>query len=346
MKAIISPYFEAQGPLQMLYRGHFVSHYDVAQRGQQIHLGLIEAECSIEVASLPECDESNLHELILSVHDAKYIDYLQGAWAKWSKMPSSSAEIFPNISPNRHITRFNQHPVALAGWYIGDAAAPIGENTWRNALGSVSAVIEAAAQLKSGELAVYALCRPSGHHACQDMAMGMCFLNNVAIAAQALRQQFSRVAILDIDMHHGNGAQQIFYHRDDVLTVSIHGNPSNFYPFYSGFAQETGFEQGEGSNANLPLPAGTNEIAYLEALNTAGNKVLELGAEALIVATGFDTFKSDPLGCFELESCSYYAIGRMIRSLKLPTLFAQEVGYFVPALRENVRQMVVGFESI
>jgi len=180
MKAIISPYFEAQGPLQMLYRGHFVSHYDVAQRGQQIHLGLIEAECSIEVASLPECEESNLQELILSVHDAKYIDYLQGAWAKWSKMPSSSAEIFPNISPNRHITRFNQHPVALAGWYIGDAAAPIGENTWRNALGSVSTVIEAAARLKSGELAVYALCRPSGHHACQDMAMGMCFLNNVA----------------------------------------------------------------------------------------------------------------------------------------------------------------------
>ncbi|NJK67543.1 MAG: hypothetical protein HC941_14345 [Microcoleus sp. SU_5_3] len=244
MRAIISPYFEAQGPLQMLYRGYFVSHYDVAKRGQQIHLGLIDAGCSTEVASLPEGGESSLHESILSIHDAQYIDYLQSAWANWSNMPNSSAEIFPNISPNRHINQFNQHPVALAGWYIGDAAALIGEHTWRNALGSASAVIEAAARLKSGELAVYAF-----------------------------------------------------------------------------------------------------EIAYLESLNTAGNKVLEFGAEALIVATGFDTFNSDPLGCFELESCSYYAIGRMIRSLKLPTLFAQEGGYFVPALRENVRQMVVGFES-
>ena len=346
MKAIISPYFEDHGPLQMLYRGHFVKHYDVEHRGKQIYLGLIDAECSIEVASMPELGESNLRESILFVHDAKYIDYLQSAWENWSKMPNSSTEILPNISPNRHIDRFNEHPVALAGWYIGDAAAPIGENTWRNALGSASAAIAAASRLKGGELSVYALCRPSGHHACQDMAMGMCFLNNVAIAAQVLRQQFRRVAILDIDMHHGNGTQQIFDRRDDVLTVSIHGDPSNFYPFYSGFEPETGSEKGEGFNVNLPLPAGTNEISYLDALDTAGNKILEFGAEALIVATGFDTFKDDPLGCFELESCSYYAIGKMIRSLKLPTLFVQEGGYFVPALRENVRQMVVGFESI
>jgi acetoin utilization deacetylase AcuC-like enzyme len=173
----------------------------------------------------------------------------------------------------------------------------------------------------------------------------MCFLNNVAIAAQVLRQKFRRVAILDIDMHHGNGTQQIFYQRDDVLTVSIHGDPSSFYPFYSGFEQETGSERGEGFNVNFPLPAGTNETSYLDALNTAGNKILEFGAEALIVATGFDTFKDDPLGCFELDSCSYATIGKMIRSLKLPTLFVQEGGYFIPALRENVRQLVVGFES-
>ena len=346
MKAIISPYFDAQGPLRMLHKGQFMKHYDVQDRGQQIHLGLIEAECAIEFASIPELGKSNLLELILSVHDVKYIDYLQSAWENWSKIQNSSAEILPNISPNRHIDRFNEHPVALAGWYIADAAAPIGENTWRNALGSVSAVIAAASRLKTGELSVYALCRPSGHHACQDMAMGMCFLNNVAIAAQVLRQQFRRVAILDIDMHHGNGTQQIFYRRDDVLTVSIHGDPSNSYPFYTGFKEETGSEQGEGFNVNLPLPAGTNEISYLEALDTAGTKILEFGAEALIVAAGFDTFKDDPLGCFELDSCSYYAIGKMIRSFKLPTLFVQEGGYFVPALRENVRQLVVGYENI
>jgi acetoin utilization deacetylase AcuC-like enzyme len=346
MKAIVSPYFKEQGLLQMLYRGNFVKHYDVEHRGQQIYLGLIAAECSVEVVSIPELGESSLCESILSIHDAKYIDYLQSAWTEWSKMQGSSTEIFPNISPNRHSLQFNEHPVALAGWYIGDAAAPIGENTWRNALGSVAAVIGAASCVKDGERAVYALCRPSGHHACQDMAMGMCFLNNVAIAAQAMRQKFKRVAILDVDMHHGNGTQQIFYQRDDVLTISIHGDPSNFYPFYTGFEQETGSEQGEGFNINLPLPAGTHETPYLEALHTAGTKVLDFGAEALIVGAGFDTFKDDPLGCFKLDSSSYYAIGKMIRSLKLPTLFVQEGGYFVPALQENVRQMVLGFESV
>jgi acetoin utilization deacetylase AcuC-like enzyme len=347
MRAIVSPYFESPGPLQMLVRGQFVQHYDVSGRGQQIYLGLSDAGCSMKVASIPEIDRSNLHESILHVHDLKYLDYLQTAWENWSQMPDSSVAIFPNISPNRHIDRFNEHPVALAGWYIADAAAPIGENTWRNALGSASAAIEAASLLiNDRELAVYALCRPSGHHACQDMAMGMCFLNNAAIAAQILRQKFSRVAILDLDMHHGNGTQQIFYQRDDVLTVSIHGDPSNFYPFYSGFEKETGFGEGEGFNLNLPLPAGTNEISYLRTIETAGNKIVEFEAEALIIGAGFDTFKDDPLGCFKLESNSYCAIGKMIRSLNLPTLFVQEGGYFVPALRENVRQMVAGFESI
>ncbi len=345
MRAVISPYYEATGPSQMLHRGSFVKHYDVLQRGQAIYSGLVEAGCTIETATLLDDENSECRDLILSIHDARYIDYLKNAWVNWSKIQHSSAEILPNISPNRHIAQFNEHPVALAGWYIGDAAAPIGEHTWRNALGSVSAVIEAASGLKHGESAMYALCRPSGHHACQDMAMGMCFLNNSAIAAQVLRQQFCRVAILDIDMHHGNGTQQIFYRRNDVLTVSIHGDPTHFYPFYAGFEQENGVEQGEGFNVNLPLPAGTHEVIYLDALNTAVNKILEFGAEAAIVATGFDTFKDDPLGCFELESSSYYEIGRMLKSLQLPTLFVQEGGYFVPALRENVRQLMLGFGS-
>lgn len=346
MKVVVSPYYEATGPSQMLYRGRFIKHYDLLQRGQEIYSGLDEAGCIIEMATLPGDEDSDCLDLILSIHDDRYIYYLKNAWVNWSSLEDSSAEIFTNISPNRHIAQFNEHPVALAGWYVGDAAAPIGEHTWRNALGSVCAVIEAALKLTSEESAMYALCRPSGHHACQDMAMGMCFLNNVAIAAQVLRQKFSRVAILDIDMHHGNGTQQIFYQRDDVLTLSIHGDPSHFYPFYSGFEQEIGVEEGEGFNLNLPLPAGTGEVAYLNALNEAGNKILKFGAEALIVATGFDTFIDDPLGCFQLESSSYYGIGRMIRSLQLPTLFVQEGGYFVPALRENTRQLILGFESI
>ena len=340
MKAIVSPYFVAPSPEQLLRRGRFIQHADVPQRGWEILFGLEDAQCAIAFTSqLPS------RESILAVHDADYIDYLENAWSIWSQIPDANKEIFPNISPNRHMANFNQNPVALAGWYIADCAAPIGEYTWIKALGSVSAALEAADSILAGEFAVYALCRPSGHHACRDMAMGMCFLNNSAIAAQALNKKFNRVAILDIDMHHGNGTQQIFYQRSDVLTISIHGDPTNFYPFYTGFPAEIGSGHGEGYNLNIPLPAGTDEAAYLKALQIAIQKISDFKAEVLIVATGFDTFKDDPFGCFTLESPSYYEIGSTIRSLKLPTLFVQEGGYFVAALRENVRQLVAGFDS-
>ncbi|MBN3939979.1 MAG: histone deacetylase family protein [Nostoc sp.] len=346
MKAIVSPYFEAQGPSQFLQRGRFVEHPDVALRGRQILLGLLEAGCEIEFAPPPELCISILRESILAVHDTKYIDYLKVAWSHWSQIQNASTEIFPNISPNRYLVNFNENPVALAGWYIADCAAPIGEFTWENSLGSVSAVIVATSRIKAGELVVYALCRPSGHHACRDMAMGMCFLNNIAIAAVELRKQFDRVAIIDIDMHHGNGTQQIFYQRGDILTISIHGDSRDFYPFYSGFENECGSGDGKGYNLNIPLPKGSNEAFYLKALEKSVSRVLSFKAETLVVATGFDTFKSDPLGCFALESNSYYKIGRMIRSLNLPTLFVQEGGYFVEALRENARQLVKGFENV
>nr|WP_243147504.1 hypothetical protein [Scytonema sp. UIC 10036] len=176
-------------------------------------------------------------------------------------------------------------------------------------------------------------------------APGMCFLNNAAIAARELLHQFTLVAILDIDMHHGNGTQQIFYQHGDVLTISIHGLPTNFYPFYTGFENERGSGEGYGYNLNIPLPTGTNEASYIQALEKAIDAISSFKAEALVVATGFDTFKFDPLGCFALESTSYNKIGRKIKSLCLPTLFVQEGGYFVEALSENVRQLVTGFES-
>lgn len=343
MRAIISPHFNAIGPQQFLFRGCFVDHPDVSTRGDEILQGLIDAGCEIHTS---EIDESILRESILKIHDANYYDYLRNAWVNWSTMPGANTEIFPNISPNRHTLKFSEHPVALAGWYIADCAAPIGQYTWRNALGSVSAALTATSHILDGELSVYALCRPSGHHACRDMAMGMCFFNNVAIAAVKLRQKFERIAILDIDMHHGNGTQQIFEQQNDVLTISIHGDPTNFYPFYMGFADENGLEEGENYNLNIPLPVGSNETTYLEVLQIAINRILSFNASALIVATGFDTYVHDNLGCFLLESSSYYRIGQMLRSLNLPTLFVQEGGYYVEALRRNVRELINGFQLL
>ncbi|BAY22153.1 histone deacetylase superfamily protein [Calothrix sp. NIES-2100] len=342
MRTVLSPYFDAPGPARFLRRGNFVEHPDVAQRGSKILAGLEQAGC--EIISVLPC-ELDLHPYILAVHDKAYVKYLENAWSNWSQMPDASTEIVPNIFPHRQIAQFNDNPVAMAGWYIADCAAPIGEYTWRNALGSVSAVIAGVTCLREGDAAIYTLCRPSGHHASQDKAMGMCFLNNAAIAAQELRKQFSKVAILDIDMHHGNGTQQIFYQRRDVFTISIHGHPANFYPFYTGFDSERGAGAGEKYNLNIPLPPGTNEAAYIPALEQAIEVISNFKAEASIVATGFDTFKSDSLGCFALESTSYNEIGRKIKSLQLPTLFVQEGGYYVAALDENVRQLVTGFEN-
>ncbi|MGO9717117.1 MAG: histone deacetylase family protein, partial [Steroidobacteraceae bacterium] len=197
-----------------------------------------------------------------------------------------------------------------------------------------------------GARAAFALCRPPGHHAARDLYGGYCFLNNAAIAAQYLRDQgAARIAILDVDFHHGNGTQDIFYDRADVLYVSLHGDPAEAFPYFSGYADETGAGAGQGYNLNLPLPRATEFAAWAGALDSALARVRSFGADALVVSLGVDTFAGDPISFFRLQSADFAAYGRMIGGCKLPTLFVFEGGYAVAEVGVNAVNVLSGFKD-
>jgi acetoin utilization deacetylase AcuC-like enzyme len=196
-----------------------------------------------------------------------------------------------------------------------------------------------------GEDAAYGLCRPPGHHAYHDLAGGFCFLNNSAIAAAHLRLRHERVAILDVDVHHGNGTQGIFYERGDVLTVSIHADPQSFYPFVWGYAHERGAGAGLGANLNIPLPIGTGDDGYIEALGAARKMIEAFAPGALVVALGLDASEHDPLAGLAVTTEGFRRIGAAIARLKLPTAFVQEGGYLSDILGTNLTAVLAGFEQ-
>jgi acetoin utilization deacetylase AcuC-like enzyme len=181
---------------------------------------------------------------------------------------------------------------------------------------------------------VYALCRPSGHHARADRASGFCYVNNTAAAAQRLRSTFDRVAILDVDAHHGDGTQQIFYARADVLTISIHADPKNYYPFFTGYTTEQGIGAGEGYNVNLPLAHGAAGDVMHAAVDRASDRIRAFNADALVVALGFDAHARDPIGVLTLRSEDFGGVGSRVNALGLPTVIVQEGGYAVDALTD------------
>jgi acetoin utilization deacetylase AcuC-like enzyme len=197
----------------------------------------------------------------------------------------------------------------------------------------------------NGERQAYALCRPPGHHAYADMAGGFCFLNNTAIAAQRLRSKHARVAVLDVDVHHGNGTQGIFYERDDVLTVSIHADPANYYPFFWGYAHEHGAGKGQGFNFNLPLPLGSADAPWLDAGDKALAKIKEFQPTALVVALGLDASESDPLQGLKVTGAGFHAMAEKIARFGLPTVLVQEGGYLGDDLGRNLVHFLAGFEK-
>ena len=213
---------------------------------------------------------------------------------------------------------------------------PIAEHTWEAAVASAHCAWTGAMRVRAGESLVYALCRPPGHHAGPDFMGGYCYLNNAAIAARALQNGTDRVAILDIDYHHGNGTQAIFYADPDVFYCSLHIDPHNAYPFFAGYADERGTEAGEGTNWNAPLPPGTTEDRYLSALEDLLDRLSAFDPQRLIVSAGFDTYLHDPISTFQITTAGFHAAGLRIRALNKPTLIVQEGGYHVPHLGRNV----------
>lgn len=280
-----------------------------------------------------------------SVHTPDYIDFLQTAAREWAKLPGASDEVVPNVHPARQPATYPRALAGRAGWHQADMACPIGPHTWDAALAATEVATTAAELVLAGAREAYALCRPPGHHAFADMAGGFCFLNNSAIAAQRLRSRHARVAVLDVDVHHGNGTQGIFYERADVLTVSIHADPANYYPYFWGHAHEAGTGEGDGFNLNLPLPLGSADAPWLAAGDTALARIVQFQPTALVVALGLDASESDPLQGLKVTGAGFHAMAEKIARLGLPTVLVQEGGYLGDDLGRNLVQFLAGFEK-
>jgi acetoin utilization deacetylase AcuC-like enzyme len=284
---------------------------------------------------------------ILAVHDADYIEFLQTAWPRWRALGREHPALGlvwhaglgqPAVRP-RHIE-------GQLGYYSIDAGCAIVEGTWQAAYWSAQCAIAGAASLQQGAAAALAICRPPGHHATARAMGGYCYLNNAAIAAQMLCDEGRRrVAVLDIDYHHGNGTQAIFWRRADVLFTSLHADPHDDYPYLSGHAGERGEGEGAGFNLNLPLPAGTAAQAWLAALEVAIDAVQAHGSEAVVVSLGVDTFERDPISHFKLTGADYPEIGRRLRRLQRPLLFVFEGGYATDEVGHNAVGVVRGYDG-
>ena len=280
---------------------------------------------------------------LLRVHPEEYLAFLKSVHEEWQAL-GRQGDAFPYAFPvvRRRPLEFRRLD-ALLGRYSYDTAAPIAEGTWTAAYWAAQTALSAVDAVLQGERSAFAFCRPPGHHAGADYLGGYCYLNNAAIAAEAALAAGRRVAILDIDYHAGNGTQDIFYVRGDVLFASIHADPATDYPFYWGHADETGQGDGEGATLNLPLPRGTTMAEFEPALDHALERISAFGADLLILSYGADTFEGDPISHFRLKTSDYPLIGSRIASAGYPALIVMEGGYAVDALGDNVAAFLSGF---
>ena len=266
------------------------------------------------------------------VHAADYLTFIDTAWARWTTLTGTHDEIVPHVHPNRHMDGRPSGILGQIGRYIADANCPMQAGTATAARGAASVALSATRAVLEGSHVAYAACRPPGHHAFRDAASGFCILNNVAIAAEYALSSVERVAIIDIDVHHGNGTQSIFYRRPDVLFVSLHRDPSDFYPFYAGYADEGGEGPGQGFNLNMPLPAGYGDDACLAALSVALARVHSFAPALLLVSLGMDAHRRDPHGSGGMTTGGFAKMAACIGELALPTVLIQEGGYLSPEL--------------
>ncbi len=282
---------------------------------------------------------------VAAVHTSEYLTFLRTIHSRWRRIEGASDEVIPNIHPANRSDSYPLSAVGQAGFHQADTACPISAETWKAAYWSAQAAIAAADAVAGRERVVYALSRPPGHHAFADLAGGFCFLNNSAIAAERLLSRGLRPAVLDIDVHHGNGTQEIFYSRSDVLTVSLHADPVRFYPFFWGHAQERGQGAGLGANLNLPLPRGCDDDAYLRALGKALERIEAFDADVIVVALGLDAHVGDPFRGFAITTRGFAQIGGAIAATGKPLALVQEGGYVTDALSANLTSFLNGLRA-
>ena len=324
-----------------LIGGELVSGFELPVRAERVRNAFLAAQ-------LGKVHAPADHGLapILAVHDPAYVEFLRGAWDEWRALGRTHPALgmvwhaglgTPRVPP-RHIE-------GRLGFYSMDAGCAIVEGTWDAVYWSAQLALSAAQALTRGARSALAICRPPGHHAAAATMGGYCYLNNAAIAAQALLgPQFPRVGVLDVDYHHGNGTQAIFWQRDDVFFTSLHADPHDDYPYLSGHADEVGEGPGRGHTLNFPLPAGTRAPAYMVALEASIDAVIAKRCGAVVVSLGVDTFEKDPISKFKLNSNDYHVIGRRLQRLAVPLLFVFEGGYSTDEVGLNAVNVLVGFE--
>ena len=345
MKIFHNPDHRAHAGRHEMYRGRLVACHEVPERLDHVTAELRRRPMG-ELLTPPPAPRARLER----VHSARYLDFIASAWGEWVAQDPANAEldVLPSVWPARGF-RSDVLPnnfSARVGLFSFDAGTPLTAGTWAAAQTGAACALAAADAVLAGDRSAFALTRPPGHHAGPDFFGGYCFLNNGALAAQALRDGgAARVAVLDVDFHHGNGTQTLFYDRADVLTVSLHGDPRTEYPFYLGHADETGQGEGRGFNLNLPLPRGTGFDTWLIALDTAIARVREFGADAMVVPLGLDSFEGDPISGFTLRSPDYLRVGERLARAGLPTVFTFEGGYAVAEVGVNAVNVLQGFQD-
>ena len=347
MLTIHNPLHHLHQGREEMFRGRLVPCHETAQRLDHVLAEL--QRRPLGPLRTPADDSVGLDAALTRIHAQRYLNFIERAWDEWVALDPSNAErdALPSVWPAPGM-RFDVMPdnfAARMGLFSFDAGTPLTAGSWTAARAGAACALTAAREVSSGTVrSAFALSRPPGHHAGADFFGGYCFLNNSALAAQALRDGgATRVAVLDVDYHHGNGTQSIFYERNDVMTVSIHGDPRTEYPFFLGHADERGAGAGTGFNLNLPLPRGTDFTRWRAALHSGLAAIQAFGADALVVALGVDTFEGDPISGFTLRSADYLQVGEDLAAADLPTVFVFEGGYAVAEVGINTVNVLEGF---
>jgi acetoin utilization deacetylase AcuC-like enzyme len=320
------------------------------------------ARADVILAALAEADarvvdaEQHSNVALLAVHDAGLLEFLESAWVTWTDAGLDRERHQDRVVPYvfAHAALMSGRPAAMptavwarTGYFAYDTMTLIGPGTWDAARAAVDSALTAVDLVAAGAPCAYACCRPPGHHVCRACYGGSCYLNNSAVAAAALANKLGgSVAVLDIDAHHGNGTQEIFYERGDMLVGSVHVDPgTGWFPHFVGFADETGSGDGAGANKNLPLPPGAGDEPWLDAVNELADWARTAGATSLVVPLGVDAATGDPESPLRVSAAGFRRAGRLLGGLALPTVLVQEGGYDLESLGQLVREVLLGVEE-
>jgi len=339
MKTVCSESHKKHFPKGELAGGELVRPYECPERWDYIHQSLQSAG----LAHFLQPQKFD-HDWTAQIHSADFLQFLATAWSEW-EAAGFAGEAIPTVFPARRMQQREPDFIdGKLGYFAMAIETAITSGSWEAAQSSAACAQTAQKLIAGGDSSAFALCRPPGHHAATDLYGGYCFLNNAAIAAQGfLNDGASRVALLDVDFHHGNGTQDIFYQRDDVLFLSLHGDPKDAFPHFLGYTDETGAGAGEGYNVNYPMPPGTPFSKWRAALNDAITKIRAYAPDALVISLGVDTFEKDPISFFKLTSEDFIDYGGDIAGMQLPTLFVMEGGYAVEEIGVNTVNVLRGF---